>query len=57
MPIKWKEDTKDRKRKITRYFIAKVSEEELRESLTNDNIPGKKKQKSRNELVRRRLTI
>lgn len=57
MPIKWKEDTKDRKRKITRYFIAKVSEEELRESLTNDNIPGKKKQKARNELVRRGLTI
>ena len=57
MPIKWKEDTKDRKRKITRYFIAKVSEEELRESLTNDNIPGKKIQKASNELVRRGLTI
>ena len=57
MPIKWKPDTKDRKKNITRYFIAKVSEEELRQSLKNDNIPGKKKQKARNELVRRGLVV
>ena len=57
MPIKWKEDTKDRKRKITRYYIAKISEEELRESLENLNIPGNKKQKARNELVRRGLKV
>jgi hypothetical protein len=53
MPIKWKPDTKDRKRNITRYYIHTTPTEELQEALSGDNVMGKKKQKARNELVRR----
>jgi|SaaInlV_125m_DNA_1040241.scaffolds.fasta_scaffold222530_2 hypothetical protein len=57
MPIKWKPDAKDRKRNITRYYIHTVSTEELQEVIAKDNATGKKKQKARNELVRRKAPL
>lgn len=57
MPIKWKPDTKDRKKNITRYYIHTVPTEELQEAITKDNTTGKKKQKARNELVRRNAPL
>ena len=57
MPIKCKSDTKDRKRNITRYYIHTVTTEELPESIAKDNTTGKKKQKARNELVRRKAPL
>ena len=42
---------------IEHYYIKGISKEELFESLNNSNTPDKKKQKIRNELVRRGIKI
>ena len=62
MPTKFKPSTTVRLRGETKattnhYYIKNISQEELFESLNNSNTVNKKKQKIRNELVRRGITI
>jgi len=60
MPIKFKPSQTVRARgetksTTTHYYITNISEKELNDSLANDHTPAKKKQKIRNELVRRNV--
>lgn len=62
MPTKFKPSATVRlrgeaKATTTHYYIKNISKEELFESLNNSNTPNKKKQKIRNELVRRGIKI
>jgi len=62
MPTKFKPSTHVRlrgeaKATTTHYYIKNISQEELFETLNNSNTVNKKKQKIRNELVRRGIKI
>ena len=62
MPTKFKPSATVRlrgeaKATTTHYYIKNISQEELFESLNNSNTVNKKKQKIRNELVRRGIKI
>ena len=62
MPTKFKPSATVRlrgevKSTTTNYYIKNISQEELFESLNNSNTVNKKKQKIRNELVRRGIKI
>jgi nitrate reductase cytochrome c-type subunit len=51
MPIKFKESTKDRKGKVTHYYMHTTPISELQEALEKDNTPPKLKHKIRNYLI------
>jgi hypothetical protein len=58
MPIKFKPselvvNRQTKKRSIKHYYMKTISTEELQKTLANDNTRGPRKQKIRNELVRR----
>jgi hypothetical protein len=53
MPVKFKESQKDRKGNVQNFYMKSTPMEELKSALENNNTPKKKKQKIRNELVRR----
>lgn len=57
MPIKFKESSTDNKGKTTNYYMHATELDALRSALDNANTPNKKKQKIRNELVRRGITL
>ena len=62
MPTKFKPSATVRlrgeaKATTTHYYIKNISQEELFETLNNSNTVNKKKQKIRNELVRRGVNI
>jgi len=57
MPTKFKPSTKDRKGNMTHTFIHTVPTAELQEALDSSNTAPKRKQKIRNELVRRETKI
>lgn len=53
MPVKFKESQKDRKGNVQNFYMKSTPMDELKSALENNNTPNKKKQKIRNELVRR----
>jgi hypothetical protein len=53
MPIKFKESEKDRTGKETHHYIHTTSLKDLYAAMTNSNTAPKRKNKVRNELVRR----
>jgi hypothetical protein len=53
MPVKFKETIKNRNGSVQNFYMKSTSTNELKEALDNNNTPPKKKQKIRNELVRR----
>jgi len=53
MPIKFQSSQKDRKGNTQNFYMRSTPLEELKASLENNNTPKKKKQKIRNELVKR----
>jgi hypothetical protein len=54
MPIKFKDSVKNQKTgMVQNYYMQSTSTNELKEALDNSNTTPKKKQKIRNELVRR----
>jgi|TARA_B110000908_G_C10192412_1_gene421147 hypothetical protein len=57
MPIKFKETVKGRKGEIQNYYMRSTTLEALREALESRNTPAKRKQKIRNELVKRGITL
>jgi hypothetical protein len=62
MPTKFKPSATVRlrgeaKATTTHYYIKNISQDELFETLNNSNTVNKKKQKIRNELVRRGVNI
>ena len=62
MPVKFKKSAKEYSRatgltKTTHYYIKGISKKELFEALNNHNTKPKIKQKIRNELTRRGITI
>ena len=55
MPIKFKESQKDRKGNVQNFYMKSTPLAELQSALENSNTSPKKKQKIRNELVRRNI--
>ena len=53
MPVKFKESQKDRKGNVQNFYMRSTPLEELKAALENNNTPKRKKQKIRNELVKR----
>lgn len=53
MPIKFKESVKNRDGSVQNFYIKSTPLAELQEALDKPHTPNKKKQKIRNELVRR----
>jgi|TARA_R110000744_G_scaffold338560_1_gene443795 hypothetical protein len=57
MPIKFKETVKGKKGVLQNYYMRSTTLEALREALESRNTPAKRKQKIRNELVKRGITL
>ena len=55
MPTKFKESTKERSGKMQNYYIQSTPTDVLVEALENNSTAPKKKQKIRNELVKRKV--
>lgn len=53
MPVKFKETVKNRDGSVQNYYMRSTPTVELKEAYDNTHTPNKKKQKIRNELVRR----
>lgn len=53
MPIKFKESVKNRDGSVQNFYMKSTPLAELKEALDRQHTPNKKKQKIRNELVRR----
>ena len=53
MPVKFKETVKSRDGSVQNFYMRSTPLDELKAALENNNTPNKKKQKIRNELVRR----
>lgn len=53
MPVKFKETVKNRDGSVQNYYMRSTPTDELIEALENNNTPKKKKQKIRNELIKR----
>lgn len=52
--MKFKESVKDRKGKVTHYYMHTTPEQELKDALENDNTPRKLKHKIRTYLYKTR---
>jgi hypothetical protein len=57
MPIKFKPSVKQRNSKMVNYYMHATSLEELRHTLDSSATSNKRKQKIRNELVRRKVSL
>ena len=55
MPIKFKESSKERNGKIQNYYVRSTPTDVLLEALESQSTAPKKKQKIRNELVKRKV--
>tara|TARA_Y100000385_G_scaffold169829_1_gene175814 strand:- start:235 stop:402 length:168 start_codon:yes stop_codon:yes gene_type:complete len=53
MPIKFKESVKNRDGSVQNFYMKSTPLAELKEALDRQHTPNRKKQKIRNELVRR----
>jgi len=55
MPVKFKESIKERNGKMQHYYMRSTSTSELMEAYENRNTAPKRRQKIRNELVKRKV--
>ena len=55
MPIKFKESSKERNGRMQNYYMQSTPTDVLEEALENHSTAPKKKQKIRNELVKRKV--